>query len=91
MKTRDGFVTNSSSSSFVVSKKGLSLLESWAIYNHIEVARNVAGIEESDEAAWEIEEDADSIRGFTYMDTFDMHWFLAEICGIRADSWENEK
>ena len=38
MKIRSGFVSNSSSSSFIIKKERLSNLQKFAIENHIELA-----------------------------------------------------
>jgi hypothetical protein len=41
MKIRMGFVSNSSSSSFVISLSSITEEQKWKIYNHIEVAKKL--------------------------------------------------
>jgi hypothetical protein len=74
MKTRQGFVSNSSSSSFVAVKSRLSELQLELIRKH----RFFAG-----EEAWYITEDDDFIKGKTCMDNFDMSDYL-ETIGVAA-------
>lgn len=79
MKIREGFVSNSSSSSFIISKRKLSALQIAALYNHIQIGKDL-GIEYCDpDDAWSIDEDEDTIRLSTSMDNFDMDDFLAKI------------
>lgn len=70
MKIRNGFVSNSSSSSFVVKKSYLSEYEINLIRNH----EDVAGCE-----AWTISETDDTISGSTWMDNFSMFQYMKEI------------
>lgn len=78
MKLRAGFVTNSSSSSFIVSKKDLTPEQHDHIINHIEYAKlkkfDVGYTKKED--AWMIEENDNIMRLYTYMDNFDMEEFL---------------
>lgn len=84
MKTRQGFVSNSSSSSFVIPKDELSYTQMQRIISHINESKM---IEPSDEFgwcnnegdAWDITITDDEIRGWTCMDNFDMHYFLQQI------------
>lgn len=92
MKTRIGFVSNSSSSSFIIEKKYLSRRQIELLCDHFEVAKQLnldcasgTGIEDE----WKIETTEREIKGFTYMDNFDMYDFMFKI-GINSDlvNWE---
>lgn len=84
MKIREGFVSNSSSSSFIISKPKLSALQLMALRNHIQVGKEL-GIEYCDpEDAWDITEDDDTIRLSTFMDNFDMEEFIGKIEATEA-------
>jgi len=81
MKQRIGFVSNSSSSSFVISKEFLTKVQLWAIKNHVHVAKE-AGIDMQyvgDFDEWKIIETEETISGSTSMNNFDMEEFLEEI------------
>ena len=90
MKTRSGFVSNSSSSSFVIAKSALTELQLMMIKNHIEVCKYLSvfmektgrigrwfDVCEGDE--WDITETEDSLSGDTTMDNFDMVMFMEQI------------
>lgn len=88
MKIRNGFVSNSSSSSYIIQKNGLTEQQLEGIRNHIQVAQELMGkyhnldfgcAELSDQ--WSIDEKEGSILAYTNMDNFDMHEFL--IKGLR--------
>lgn len=77
MKVRRDFVTNSSSSSFLIAKKHLDNDQIEAIRNHSELGKKL-GIDYSAES-WLINENNHYITGSTGMDNFDMEEFLEEI------------
>ena len=77
MKIRYDFVTNSSSSSFLIAKKYLDADQIQAIRNHSELGEKL-GIDCSEEY-WFIRESDGYITGETGMDNFDMEKFLTKI------------
>ena len=88
MKFRKDFVTNSSSSSFLICKKILSDDQIDAIRNHAALAERM-GLYCYDEP-WNINENDLFITGYTWMDNFSMHEFFEKI-GIRpADATWSE-
>ena len=92
MKIRLGFVSNSSSSSFIVMKKVLSEKQIVAIRDHIQYSQdNFPRIEWADAGEyWDIDETDEQMRLYTGMDNFDMHKFLLAL-GLEDDDiqWEN--
>lgn len=89
MKIRSGFVSNSSSSSFVVSKAALSETQLLMIRHHIEMAEFLTklgishGVYTDKHDEWQIEEKGEQVFGSTSMDNFDMGWLLDQI-GVPA-------
>lgn len=94
MKIRNGFVSNSSSSSFVINKKWLSPHQLELIHKHIAKGKRVLweqhdyAVDESD--AWEISETDTTISGDTSMDNFDMEFYLREIVKVDMSKIEFE-
>jgi hypothetical protein len=88
MKARNGFVSNSSSSSFLINTFYLSDFQIESIKNYKEVAsKNKMECCSIDYCSWTIKiieriDGYDDISGFTLMDNFDMHYFLTRILGI---------
>ena len=78
MKVRLGFVSNSSSSSFVVNKRFLTPLQIEQIQNHRELGIQL-GIMYSQTDYWVIDENEFEIEGHTDMDNFDMNEFMEKI------------
>lgn len=77
MKIRHDFVTNSSSSSFLIAKKHLDNDQIEAIRRHSALGEKL-GIDYSEES-WGIRESDGYITGSTDMDNFDMYEFLEKI------------
>jgi hypothetical protein len=90
MKRRFGFVSNSSSSSFVIRNSKLTLGQIDDIVRHSAVAeeRSMDNIEWKEDS-WNIIVTADYVSGTTMMDNFDMHTFLKNI-GVTEDDIEWE-
>lgn len=81
VKVRNGFVSNSSSASFVIAKKHLSPCQICAIKNYIDVGKELNMLYPG---GWFIEDTDTHIRGSTDMDNFDMFHLLREI-GVPND------
>lgn len=84
MKIRTNFVSNSSSSSFIIKKKDLTKEQIEKIKNHIDEAYNYFSKEHIEYNwdkgdKWEITENEDEIKGETIIDNFDMEDFLNKI------------
>lgn len=91
MKVRNDFVTNSSSSSFIISKRNLTEQQMLAIRYHSELGRALKlGCAE---CAWQIKENDFYIAGSTYLDNYCIE-DLFEIIGIQdnivewGDDWD---
>lgn len=77
MKVRLGFVSNSSSSSFVIAKVFLTADQAYKIRNHSKFGKEM-GMDYTEDT-WYIDEDEGTINGCTTMDNFDMATFLENI------------
>lgn len=86
MKVRNGFVSNSSSSSFVINLEDISAKQLKKIQSHklrLEFWQN-------DDDEWTIDVDDDKVSGHTWMDNFDMHEYLKDIgVDMSKVKWEH--
>ena len=87
MKYRTGFVSNSSSSSFIIQLADVTKSQVDKILNHKRVGEAM-GMDDCDQA-WDITVAGRVIEGYTSMDNFDMKFFLNAI-GVPSSviSWE---
>ena len=83
MKTRLGFVSNSSSSSFVIPVAALTEFQKACLIDHIEasnIIRKFLNHEiDPDYEAWRVKESKGWIKGWTSMDNFDIQWLMRQI------------
>jgi hypothetical protein len=87
VKIRTGYVSNSSSSSFVINKQDITAEQRDLIFNHAKIAYILfpADFHPNDVLdEWGIKEDDISVSGFTAMDNFNMERFMERI-GVPAD------
>ena len=94
MKKRHGFVSNSSSSSFLIPKSLLTAEQIELIKNHIQSGFDQEFVDsKSDE--WTIEETESNLNGKTWMTNFNMQGYFEKI-GIKNakhyfdDEWEED-
>jgi hypothetical protein len=91
MKNRIGFVSNSSSSSFIIQKSNLSDSKIMLIKEHQSNAQklNDMGVANFDciDDAWQIIETDETISGVTTMDNFNMTKYLL-IIGVDNVIWD---
>jgi len=78
MKTKTGFVSNSSSSSFIIKKKHLTNEQIRCIWDHVNEAKR-RDMWNSWDDAWSITESKKKIKGSVLMDNFSMDEFLRAI------------
>jgi hypothetical protein len=92
MKYRNGFVSNSSSASFVLEKKFCSEVQLEMVKNHL-VEGKALGMEEDagyvfhDYDSWSLEEKESIIEGYTSMTNFPMDEFFPKI-GIPSKAYK---
>ena len=79
MKVRRDFVTNSSSSSFVISKRHLDDDQILAINNHISLGKKLKMYNCDLAYEWYIDESDEYIGAYTSQDNFSMSGFLDNI------------
>jgi hypothetical protein len=90
MKVRNGFVSNSSSSSFMVSRDNVSLSQIDKIMNCEEAAKDMKDLDFlEDSKLWDISISTNFISFDTYMDNFNMKQFLLNI-GIPEEAFSKE-
>lgn len=92
MKYKIGFISNSSSSSFVIDIDNVTLKQYWQLINYSREAIKV-GLEcDPHEVGWVITLNDKGVVGYTSMDNFDMYTFLLKI-GIPNDviEWDDCK
>jgi len=80
MKIRCGFVSNSSSSSFVIKKHYLSQQQIDGIKNHA-----ACGIAYANTDYWEITETEDEIQGFTIVNNFNLYSYMYTKLGVKKE------
>ena len=80
MKTRNGFVSNSSSSSFTIRLEDITAKQLVEIQNH----GKLANVEERNQ--WYINTTDNRVCGDTHMDNFSMYEYLCDELGINPDS-----
>ena len=78
MKIRTDFVTNSSSSSFIIAKRNLNSDQLEAIRKHWKIAIGMGLVDKKWDYPWQIRENKDYITGYVFMDNFQ----IAEIFDI---------
>ena len=81
MKERAGFVSNSSSSSFIIRMDVLSEYQIDQLHNHIAISQELTGGMslcgcQNDEDAWYISQEGMFLTGSTGMDNFNMSKFM---------------
>lgn len=86
MKIRAGFVSNSSSSSFIIRKDVLSPQQIRLIRDHL-AEGTMLGLYVNDgwDDSWAVRETDDTVEGSTIMDNFDMEQYLRVVVKVNMD------
>jgi len=85
MKFRFGFVSNSSSSSFILDVTGLKESQKNKIRHHLEFSMGMHSEFFKYGPAWDITEKGDSWECFTFIDNFDLARWVVEVVGVPMD------
>lgn len=85
MKTRLGFVSNSSSASFIVKKAGLSPSQKNIVENYVEAAAKSNDDYKDEVEDWSMTEYQNHYEFRTSMDNFSLNEFF-EIMGIKVEN-----
>lgn len=85
MKTRLGFVSNSSSSSFVINLDNISAKQLRKIIHN-----PTTDPKHEDYGSWNIEVTDTEVKGSTYMDNYDFGKYLTEECLLDSTDFEFE-
>ena len=88
MKIRKAFVSNSSSSSFVISKTDITAKQVEQILDYENICEEILGEESCD--SWNITDEKHSVEGYTTMDNGDMKKFLGKIGVRNIIEWDEE-
>ena len=86
MKIRNGFVSNSSSSSFIIEIEKITETQLKQIKSHRVISKRF-NLNCNDDDEWEIHIRDTYVIGFTYMDNFRMELFL-EAIGVKPEDIE---
>jgi hypothetical protein len=94
VKTRLGFVSNSSSCSFSIKLEDITALQLHCLKEHIQMAQNMkwddgCGSPPSDGEQWDINEGSQYVCCEVFMDNFDLVKFATEILGIDQNKMHN--
>lgn len=93
MKTRQAFVANSSSSSFLIKLDDLTGSQIFKIKEHIREARDMDGIncpEPTLDFEWNVYQTETHLTGSVFMDNFNMYRFMENIgVDMSKVKWED--